>query len=42
MFTGLAIILAIILVYFALSSIPSALRPTVQPVQSSTATTTTP
>jgi hypothetical protein len=30
-FVGLSIILAALLIYFALSSIPSALRPTLQP-----------
>jgi hypothetical protein len=34
-FTGLAIILAALAIYFALSSIPSAPRPTLQPTPDS-------
>jgi hypothetical protein len=40
-FVGLAIILGVLLIYFALSSIPTALRPTLQPA-SSTSTSATP
>jgi hypothetical protein len=39
-FIGLSLILAALLVYFALSSIPSALRPTLSPSTNASVSTT--